>query len=38
MKQIRPDVVKEFKDKIALLQREQPLAPEAQAAVQALLD
>jgi tetratricopeptide (TPR) repeat protein len=38
MQQIRPDVVKEFEDKIALLQREQPLAPEAQAVVQALLD
>lgn len=38
MKQIRPDVVKEFEEKIARLQREQPLALDAQAAVQALLD
>ncbi|WP_183006398.1 tetratricopeptide repeat protein [Achromobacter sp. UMC71] len=37
MKQLRPDVVQEFEEKIARLQREQPLPPEAQAAVQALL-
>lgn len=38
MKKLRPDVAGEFEEKIARLQREQPLAGPAQAAVQALLD
>ncbi|WP_241061003.1 tetratricopeptide repeat protein [Achromobacter xylosoxidans] len=38
MKKVRPDVAGEFEERIARLQREQPLAAPAQAAVQALLD
>ncbi|WYX37070.1 hypothetical protein WJ966_09905 [Achromobacter xylosoxidans] len=38
MKKVRPDVAAEFEERIARLQREQPLEASAQAAVQALLD
>ncbi|MCV6801396.1 hypothetical protein, partial [Achromobacter ruhlandii] len=38
MKKVRPDVAGEFEEKIARLQREQPLEAPAQAVVQALLD
>ncbi|MFP3700457.1 hypothetical protein SB758_33835, partial [Burkholderia sp. SIMBA_013] len=38
MKKVRPDVAGEFEEKIARLQREQPLEAPAQAVVQALLN
>jgi hypothetical protein len=38
MKKARPDVVAEFRDKIALLQKEKPLAEPVHALVQSNLD
>ena len=37
MKKIRPDIVQEFRDKVLLLQRENPLAEPAQAIVQRII-
>lgn len=38
MKRVRPDILPEFKDKIALLQKEKPLSEPAQAVVQRIIN